>query len=197
MHFGCPERSCLIADPSNRSIVPIDDVSWEQGVGYLRRSSLYFLRIKNSNIQQVQTDVPIRLLSSTPTETMGRFSLTAQAAVLLGKVIRNVNETSAVMDFQAHEAKVLEDTILALTNVSFQEGRARGISVCSPTTICYRQVTHGFKLAVTNSSAVRDSFFMIDVDTLLTFRAILEGSLPHSRRLSVRSQLRYYSWPKV
>lgn len=74
---------------------------------------------------------------------MGRFSLTAQAAVLLGKVIRNVNETSPEVDFQAHEAKLLEDTILALTNVSFQEGRARGISVCSPTTICYRQATHG------------------------------------------------------
>jgi hypothetical protein len=64
---------------------------------------------------------------------MGRFCLTAQAIIFLGKALRNFNDESGQDD-----AKVLDNTIAALTNVSLQEGRFRGRGVCSPITVCYR-----------------------------------------------------------
>jgi hypothetical protein len=69
---------------------------------------------------------------------MGRFSLTVQAAVLLGRVLRNIHDDPEIQGFRDSEARVLDDTLAALTNVSLQEGRFRGIGVCSPTTICFR-----------------------------------------------------------
>jgi hypothetical protein len=69
---------------------------------------------------------------------MGRFCLTAQAVMLLGKVLQHINDHSGEEELRDHEAKALDNTIAALTNVSLQEGRFRGIGVCSPTTICYR-----------------------------------------------------------
>ena len=78
------------------------------------------------------------MLSSTPTEAMGRFCLTCQAAILLGRVYRNIHDNLDVDGFHDQEARILEDTIVALTQVSLQEGSSRGISLCSPTTLCYR-----------------------------------------------------------
>ena len=69
---------------------------------------------------------------------MGRFCLTAQAAILLGRVLQNINDTSDEGGFRDQEAKVLDKKIAALTRVSLEEGRFRGIGACSPTTICFR-----------------------------------------------------------
>lgn len=69
---------------------------------------------------------------------MGRFSLTAQAAVLLGRVFRSIHEFPVSEEFWQNDVKVLDNTLVALTNVSLEEGRFRGIAVCSPSTICYR-----------------------------------------------------------
>jgi hypothetical protein len=69
---------------------------------------------------------------------MGRFGLTVQAAILLGRVLRNIREATSGNIFQEDEAKVLDSTIAALTRVSSEEGQYRGIGVCSPTTICHR-----------------------------------------------------------
>lgn len=68
---------------------------------------------------------------------MGRFALTAQAAILLGRVFCNIHNTHDE-SFRRAEAFTLGNTLTALTNVSLQEGRFRGIGICSPTTICYR-----------------------------------------------------------
>lgn len=69
---------------------------------------------------------------------MGRFCLTAQAGILLGRVFRNIHDYPDQDGLRDQEAKVLDNTIAALTQVSLQEGRFRGIGVCSPTTICFR-----------------------------------------------------------
>jgi hypothetical protein len=79
---------------------------------------------------------------------MGRFCLTAQATILLGKVLRHVIDESSDGEFHENEAKVLDDTLAALTNVSIQEGRFRGIGVCSPTTVCYRYEYRQLGIAV-------------------------------------------------
>ncbi|CAG9948054.1 unnamed protein product [Clonostachys rosea f. rosea IK726] len=76
-------------------------------------------------------------LTSRLTATMGRFCLTAQAGILLGRVFQLVNDTTNTDEFRHQEAIVLDNTIAALTQVSLEEGRFRGIGVCSPTTICF------------------------------------------------------------
>jgi hypothetical protein len=90
------------------------------------------------NSFQTNTCIPAQMLSSPPMEAMGRFGLTAQASILLGRVFRNMNDNPSDDDFRDHEARVLDDTIRALAKVSLEEGKYRGIGVCSPTTICYR-----------------------------------------------------------
>lgn len=72
---------------------------------------------------------------------MGRFCLTAQVEILLGRVFRHVNDTTSTDEFRHQEATVLDNTIAALPQVSLEEGRFRGIGVCSPTTICFRYGT--------------------------------------------------------
>lgn len=69
---------------------------------------------------------------------MGRFCLTAQAEILLGRVFQLVNDTTNTDEFRHQEATGLDNTIAALTQVSLEEGRFRGTGVCSPTTICFR-----------------------------------------------------------
>jgi hypothetical protein len=69
---------------------------------------------------------------------MGRFCLTAQAIVLLGKVLQNVNDKPCPQNFRDDEAKLLDNTIAALTNVAYEEGRSRGVGVCSPITLLFR-----------------------------------------------------------
>jgi hypothetical protein len=134
LNLGCAERSSPIEDPSSYAILPADDISWENAVS----PSIY----KNSDrvtktIQEQEHFLPHRL-SDPPTATMGRFCLTAQATILLGKILRNVNDESDQQASRDHEAIVLDNTIAALTNVSLQEGRFRSMGVCSPTTVCYR-----------------------------------------------------------
>lgn len=78
-------------------------------------------------------------MSSPPTEAMGRFCLTVQAAYLLGKVLRYTGaQASGGHRIQEHEARILDSTIAALTKVTLQEGMKRGIEVCCPSTICHR-----------------------------------------------------------
>ncbi|KAL7915502.1 fungal-specific transcription factor domain-containing protein [Trichoderma velutinum] len=114
--LGSADRAFLTADPSSNSLLPIDDTIWEE----------------NGEI-----NAPVRRLFEPPTTSMGRFSLTAQAAVLLGRVFRSIHEFPISEGFWQNDVKVLDDTLVALTNVSLEEGRFRGIAVCSPSTICF------------------------------------------------------------
>jgi hypothetical protein len=106
---------------------------------WVLQSRLYiYSKAENKLAMQVNASCRGHALSSPPTEGMGRFGLTAQAAVLLGRVFRNMHDNTGGDDFRNDEARVLDNTISALTKVSLEEGRYRGIGVCSPTTICYR-----------------------------------------------------------
>ncbi|KAJ9608749.1 hypothetical protein H2200_006520 [Cladophialophora chaetospira] len=117
MTLGCVDRASPVGHPKNTSLLPADDMVWEV---------------------DGQQDVIQHRLCDPPTATMGRFCLTAQAAILLGKVFMQIHDPANDEGMRDHEARVLENTIAALTEVSLQEGRLRGVGVCSPTTICYR-----------------------------------------------------------
>lgn len=76
---------------------------------------------------------------------MGRFGLTVQAGILLGRVLRNLRDTttttheySPLDGIHDEEAQILERTISALANVSAGEAQTRGIGICGVTKICYR-----------------------------------------------------------
>jgi hypothetical protein len=74
---------------------------------------------------------------------MGRFGLTVQAGILLGKSLRNLRETltlpqSASRALQDDEAKVIEMALSALSKVSYDEAQQRRIGVCGLTKLCYR-----------------------------------------------------------
>ncbi|KAL6885775.1 hypothetical protein GGI43DRAFT_426533 [Trichoderma evansii] len=60
LNVGCPERALLIEEPSNTSVLPMDDKLWEMG--------------------NPPPNPPL-VMSSPPTEAMGRLCLTVQAAV--------------------------------------------------------------------------------------------------------------------
>ncbi|UKZ45883.1 hypothetical protein TrVGV298_000076 [Trichoderma virens] len=125
--LGSADRVSLTTDPNSNSLLPIDDAIWEE----------------NREI-----DAPVRRLFEPPTTSMGRFSLTAQAAVLLGRVFRSIHEFPVLEGFWQNDVKILDNTLVALTNVSLEEGRFRGIGVCSPSTICYSFISQDFKLEI-------------------------------------------------
>jgi hypothetical protein len=74
---------------------------------------------------------------------MGRFGLTVQAGILLGRALRNLRDASTMLQdsslaFQNEEAEVLENAIFALAKVSSEEAQIRGIGICGLTKLCYR-----------------------------------------------------------
>jgi hypothetical protein len=69
---------------------------------------------------------------------MGRFGLTAMAASLLGRVIRYTNDAKNTSLCNEEEAIILDRALTALTTATHDEGLARGMGVCSPTTFCHR-----------------------------------------------------------
>jgi hypothetical protein len=102
-----------------------------------------FLSFQLSKFAQAikeQHSFPLHRLSDPLTAEMGRFCLTAQATLLLGKILRIVKGPSGRDEFRGQEANFLDTTIAVLTKISLQEGQTRDIGVCSPTTICYRYV---------------------------------------------------------
>ncbi|PTB39225.1 hypothetical protein M441DRAFT_196357 [Trichoderma asperellum CBS 433.97] len=135
INLGCADRAFLMTDPSSNSILPIDDAIWEE----------------NREI-----NAPVRRLFEPPTTAMGRFSLTAQSAILLGRVFRSIHEPPFSEAFWQNDVKVLDSTLVALTSVSIEEGRFRGIGVCSPSTICYRYAVDEFPFAATETFIPQD-----------------------------------------
>ncbi|KAL7972099.1 fungal-specific transcription factor domain-containing protein [Trichoderma sp. SZMC 28014] len=154
MNLGCADRAFLTAEPSKNSILPIDDAIWDEGR---------------------EMNAPVRRLFEPPTTTMGRFSLTAQSAIMLGNVFRSIHEPPFSEAFWQNDVKVLDSTLVALTSVSLEEGRHRGIGVCSPSTICYRYSADELPYAVTESFMPQDFKHDIAAGMLRLANAIRSG----------------------
>ncbi|KAH8803399.1 hypothetical protein F5884DRAFT_506943 [Xylogone sp. PMI_703] len=115
-NLSCPRPSLSTEDPKNDAQLPIDDASWSQGIP--KRGC-------------------VSTLSTPPTTLMGRYGLTAQAASLLGRTLRHVNESKDATPFYIEEAIILDRAISALTVVANEEGSSRGIGVCTATVLCH------------------------------------------------------------
>ena len=80
---------------------------------------------------------------------MGMLARLAQAAYLLGRVLRHTLETTTDQDFQARESQQLDRTLRALNNLMGVEGKIRRFPVCAQTAICYRYDSSFYSIKVT------------------------------------------------
>ncbi|KAH8817476.1 hypothetical protein F5884DRAFT_779519 [Xylogone sp. PMI_703] len=120
VHLGCPHKVPVTEEPNGNSILPIDDELWEAN----------------------RERLTIHTLSSPPTPAMGRFGLTIQMGILLGRALRNYRDTllpaqDTSLDIQKDEAEILKGAISALANVTYDEAQIRGIGICGITKICH------------------------------------------------------------
>jgi hypothetical protein len=69
---------------------------------------------------------------------MGRLGLLCLASNLLGLVLKQISTKTLDQKFHIEERKVLDRALIALKNVSIDEGSYREIGVCCPKAICYR-----------------------------------------------------------
>lgn len=68
----------------------------------------------------------------------GTLARLAQAAYLLGYVLRLVNDSDSNPRPLSDEILQLDRTIWSLINLSYTEGQIRRMAVCGQTSFCYR-----------------------------------------------------------
>lgn len=68
----------------------------------------------------------------------GTLARLAQAAYLLGYVLRLMNESNSNSSSLSEEVLQLDRTIWSLINLSYTEGQIRRMAVCAQTSLCYR-----------------------------------------------------------
>ncbi|RFU32899.1 hypothetical protein B7463_g3460, partial [Scytalidium lignicola] len=112
--LGCPGRPFASEDPYPEDSLPSDDGLWDQGI--------------------MPTDEPFTTASPS-SANMGRFTLVAHIAKLLGQVLRHVSDK--ILDATTHyeEAIQLDRTIHALLGVSETESRESPNPICNQSAI--------------------------------------------------------------
>ena len=78
-------------------------------------------------------------LAQTPRK-LGRFAIKAEAARLLGQVIRHVEAKALVDPFHDEEGLLLNRALQALLTVAEVEGHTHSIDVMNQTLMCYMYV---------------------------------------------------------
>jgi hypothetical protein len=95
---------------------------------------------------------------------MGTLARMAQAAYLLGYVLRLVRTANSNSSSLREEISQLDRTIWSLINLSYTEGQIRRMAVCSQTSLCYRLVnphSETRNLDKTSDSQAHSSCYMI------------------------------------
>ncbi|KAL7807626.1 hypothetical protein V8C26DRAFT_314571 [Trichoderma gracile] len=111
LNLSDPSRHLVTPDPILENWLPVDDAAFNNGSG--RPEDAY-------------------TLGSATALDLGRFARFAQAAHLLGQVLRHVAEGSP-----ESETAQLRRTIFSLVNVSRLEAHLRQMEFCSQTAVCY------------------------------------------------------------
>lgn len=105
-------------------------------------------------------------LSLPPSPTMGRLGLLCLASNLLGLVLKQISSKTHSQKFHIEEKEVLDRALVALKNVSLEEGSLRDFGVCCPKAVCYRYAVCGGRLNyLLIMNPVPDSFFILDQRT--------------------------------
>ncbi|KAL7803498.1 N-terminal binuclear Zn cluster-containing protein [Trichoderma aethiopicum] len=133
LNLSDPSRHLVTPDPILANWLPVDDAAFNDGSG--RPEDAY-------------------MLGSATALDLGRFARFAQAAHLLGQVLRHVAEGSP-----ESETAQLRRTIFSLVNVSRLEAHLRQMEFCSQTAVCYWYVqigksSHCLACSLTASSGI-------------------------------------------
>jgi hypothetical protein len=81
---------------------------------------------------------PERVSLSSQRGAVSPFARLAQAANLLGRVIRHCTETKLELHFVLDNFETLDQTIFSLTELLSIERSTASMEICIATTICYR-----------------------------------------------------------
>lgn len=119
INVGNPTRGLATQDPAPDSILPIDDEAWKKGVRSTERSYT---------------------LNSPASASMGRFARFAQAAHLLGRVLRHASDRIADFHFHKQEGIQLYRTLRALVDLSEAEAIERNLDFCTQKATCYSAI---------------------------------------------------------
>ncbi|UKZ54120.1 hypothetical protein TrVGV298_007926 [Trichoderma virens] len=111
LNLSDPSRHLVTADPILENWLPVDDAAFNNGT--IRPEDAY-------------------TLGSATALDLGRFARFAQAAHLIGQVLRHVAEGSS-----ESETAQLRRTIFSLVSVSKLEAHLRQLEFCSQTAVCY------------------------------------------------------------
>ncbi|KAF4965163.1 hypothetical protein FSARC_7030 [Fusarium sarcochroum] len=115
--IGADYRPLYTEDPSKDTLLPADDSAWDTG----------------------EMVPPERVSLSSQQTPVGPFARLAQAANLLGRVIRHCNETSLELDFVLDNFEALDQTILSLMALLSTEHSTPSTETCTATALCFRQ----------------------------------------------------------
>ncbi|KAL7792030.1 N-terminal binuclear Zn cluster-containing protein [Trichoderma ceciliae] len=111
LNLSDPSRHLVTPDPILENWLPVDDAAFNDGTS--RPEDAFTLGSANALV-------------------LGRFARFAQAAHLLGQVLRHVAEGST-----ESETAQLRRTIFSLVSVSKMEAHLRQLEFCSQTAVCY------------------------------------------------------------
>ncbi|OPB47156.1 Zn2Cys6 transcriptional regulator [Trichoderma guizhouense] len=111
LNLSDPSRHLVTPDPILENILPVDDATFNNGT--CRPEDAY-------------------TLGSATALDLGRFARFAQAAHLIGQVLRHVGE-----GYSESETAQLRRTIFSLVSVSKLEAHLRQLEFCAQTAVCY------------------------------------------------------------
>lgn len=134
--IGCQPRPFLTKDPTPETIMPTDDGAWDEGVSSDLNPWIHLQKL----MYQV---MPPKCFSIDPAQTprkLGRFALKAEAARLLGQVIRHVESKSLGDPFHDEEGLLLNRALQALLTVAEFESHTHSIDVMNQTLMCQMYV---------------------------------------------------------
>ncbi|TFB00277.1 hypothetical protein CCMA1212_007709 [Trichoderma ghanense] len=153
LNLSDPSRHLVTPDPTLENWLPVDDAAFNNGSG--KPEDAY-------------------TLGSATALDLGRFARFAQAAHLLGQVLRHVAEGSP-----ESETAQLRRTIFSLVNVSRLEAHLRQMEFCSQTAVCYCGIL------LMDSSQAKDKDRSLDQLSTET-DAILQSALQLSTHIITR-----------
>lgn len=181
----------MTPDPILENWLPVDDAAFNNGVSPSPQP-FFAVHLLTRCHQSGKPEDAYTLGSATALD-LGRFARFAQAAHLLGQVLRHVAEGSP-----ESETAQLRRTIFSLVNVSRLEAHLRQMEFCSQTAVCYwyvqsRQLCCDLMWSLTTSSGIllMDSSQAKDKDRSLDqlsteTDAILQSALQLSTHIITR-----------
>ncbi|GIZ42033.1 hypothetical protein CKM354_000531300 [Cercospora kikuchii] len=163
-------------DPSLDAHLPTDDDNWDRG--------------------QLVVAAPLAL-SASPSVQAAPFARTCQAAHLLGKIVRHLNDKALPNTYRFEEALQLHRTMRALTAALVQEAADddpnQGPTLCTALAICYSALLTLYdanSCTKENTVDTTEAQLMMQKESVEGLREITPEAMNHARRLRAFAERR-------